>query len=99
MPRLRRGAPVKSTAPTQHEKDFTSPNTKNYCYTVKKQLQENTMCYFDDNSEPRNHQVEFNTDAPSTQWVQFASLSQPQTLNKRAAAELTSQDGASAPEN
>ena len=56
--------------PTQHKKDFTSPNTKNYCYTVKKQLQENTMlCYFDDNSEPRNHQAEFNTDAPSTQLV------------------------------
>jgi hypothetical protein len=54
--------------PTQREKDFTSPNTNNYCYTVKKQLQENTMlCYFDDISEPRNHQVEFNTDAPSTQ--------------------------------
>jgi len=43
--------------PTQCKKDFTSPNTKNYCYTVKKQLQENKMlCYFDDNSEPQYHQ-------------------------------------------
>jgi hypothetical protein len=86
--------------PTQRKKDFTSPNTKNYCYTVKKQLEENTMlCYFDDISEPRNHQVELNTDAPSTQRVQFASLSKPPTLNKCAAAELTLRGGASAPES
>jgi hypothetical protein len=57
------------------------------------------LCYFDDISEPRNHQVEFNTDAPSTQWVQFVSLSKPPTLNKCAAIELILQGDASAPES